>query len=88
MDNEFFYIIMEYCGGGELFEHIMERGKFSERQAARIVRRLLGALKHLHDLKICHRDLKPENLIFDKANNDVRLIDFGLSKIVNNEEDL
>ena len=88
MDNEFFYIVMEYCNGGELFEHIMDRGKFSERQAARVVRRVVGALKHLHDLKICHRDLKPENLIFDKSSNDVRLIDFGLSKIANHEEEL
>ena len=85
LDHEFFYIVMEYCNGGELFEHIMDKGKFSEGEASRLVRKILGALKHMHEKNICHRDLKPENIIFEKNTNDLRLIDFGLSKAVEAE---
>jgi calcium-dependent protein kinase len=77
---------MEFCQGGELFEHLISVGKFSEKDAATIVRQILSAIKHLHDKNIAHRDLKPENIIF--SNNDeseeinIKLIDFGLSKLL------
>ena len=48
LDEQSLYLVMEYCIGGELFDHIMEGGKFSEQGAARIVTQVLGALKYLH----------------------------------------
>ena len=42
----------------------------------------LQALKHLHDLNIAHRDLKPENILFTEMGTGIKLIDFGMSKIV------
>jgi len=46
------------------------------------MRKILGAVKHLHELKICHRDLKPENFLLADSSQDseIKLIDFGLSK--------
>ena len=76
---------MEYCDGGELFEHLISIGRFSEKDAAQIIKQILSAIKHLHDKNIAHRDLKPENIIFDTKENDrinIKLIDFGLSKIL------
>ena len=72
----------EFCGGGELFDHIIDRGRFSERCASKIVKQILSAIKHLHDRNICHRDLKPENILFESKSKEaqVKLIDFGLSK--------
>jgi serine/threonine protein kinase len=47
------------------------------------MKKMLSAIKHLHELQICHRDLKPENFLFQDKSEDaeVKLIDFGLSKI-------
>ena len=74
---------MELAEGGELFEKIVEMHKFSENQAAGLMRKILSAVKHLHEHGICHRDLKPENFLFSDNTSDdieIKLIDFGLSK--------
>ena len=73
---------MEYCTGGELFDRIVENTKFNESYARKLMKQMLGAVKHLHDHGIVHRDLKPENyLMADKGPEaEVKLIDFGLSK--------
>lgn len=55
---------MENCTGGELFERITTKGKFTEEDAKLLVKKLLKAIKHLHDKNICHRDIKPENLLY------------------------
>ncbi len=46
------------------------------------MRKILSAVKHLHEHGICHRDLKPENFLFSDKTVDaeIKLIDFGLSK--------
>lgn len=73
---------MELSEGGELFEKIVEMHKFSEKQAAILMRKILSSVKHLHEHGICHRDLKPENFLFTDNTEDaeIKLIDFGLSK--------
>lgn len=46
------------------------------------MRKIISAVKHLHERGICHRDLKPENFLFSDNREDaeIKLIDFGLSK--------
>lgn len=39
-------------------------------------------LKYIHENKICHRDVKPENILYDKEKQTIKLIDFGISKKV------
>lgn len=82
IDYRYVHIVMELCDGGELFEKIVEMHKFSERQAANLLKKILSAVKHLHEHGICHRDLKPENFLFSDKTDDaeIKLIDFGLSK--------
>ena len=58
-----YHIVMEFCEGGELFDHIVENGRFSERDSVQILKQILAAIKYLHDKNIAHRDLKPENVI-------------------------
>ncbi|XP_027701594.1 calcium/calmodulin-dependent protein kinase type 1B isoform X2 [Vombatus ursinus] len=77
------YLAMELVTGGELFERIMERGSYTEKDASHLVGQVLGAVSYLHSLDIVHRDLKPENLLYATPFEDSKIMisDFGLSKI-------
>ena len=70
---------MEMCPGEDMFKYMQHHGKFSEKDAAEVVRKILEALNHLHSIGIVHRDLKPDNVMIDK-NKELKIIDFGLSK--------
>jgi calcium-dependent protein kinase len=76
---------MEYCAGGDLFSYIEKRGfKLKEEFAAEIIHKLCTAVFFLHQYGIVHRDLKPENILMTNNSEtaDVRLVDFGLGKII------
>eukprot|EP00347_Sterkiella_histriomuscorum_P016684 403352253 len=90
IDYRYVHIVMELSEGGELFEKIVEMHKFNEKQAASLMRKILSAVKHLHEHGICHRDLKPENFLFSDKSEDpeIKLIDFGLSKRFGNIQEL
>merc|ERR1712179_752424 len=77
------YLIMELLSGGELFDRIVERGSFSEAEAAKVVEQIALALQYLHSQGIVHRDLKPENLVYltPALNSPVKITDFGLAKL-------
>ena len=82
---DYIYIVMEYCGGGDLFSYIEKTNyKLPEPRVCEIIHKLSMAIYYIHSYGIVHRDLKPENILMtddtDKA--DIRLVDFGLSKIV------
>mmetsp|Transcript_15673 Transcript_15673/g.38031 ORF Transcript_15673/g.38031 Transcript_15673/m.38031 type:complete len:379 (+) Transcript_15673:2-1138(+) len=78
-----FYIVLEYLTGGELFDRIVDSpgGKFTEKDAARILRQVFGALAYLHCKGIVHRDLKPENFLLADETPDapVKIADFGFA---------
>lgn len=76
------YIVMEKLTGGELFEQIVGKPRFSEDDAAKLIRPLLESVGYLHDLGIVHRDIKPENVLCGKNLEEVKIADFGLSKMV------
>jgi serine/threonine protein kinase len=81
------YLVLELVKGGELFDQIVEKGYFNEREAAHTVQQIALALAYLEERKIVHRDLKPENLIFSKRSPDavLKLTDFGLAKDISRE---
>jgi hypothetical protein len=80
--RKYIYIVMEMLKGGELFERIVGRPRFSEAECRRLLRPLLESVAYLHDLGIVHRDLKPENILCGEELEDLKIADFGLSKMV------
>ncbi|KAG5312296.1 MELK kinase, partial [Acromyrmex insinuator] len=72
-----YFMVMEYCSGGELFDHIVEKNKLSESDSRRFFYQIVSAVAYMHSLGYAHRDLKPENVLLDKDEN-LKLIDFGL----------
>ena len=78
------YLVTEICLGGELFDRIVAQEYFTEPMAARTFRQILMALNYCHTNNIVHRDLKPENFLYqtEDLNSDLKIIDFGLSKIM------
>lgn len=81
VDSHFYYLVEEYCSGGDLYLFLRRQKHFSEKQAASVMYQLLRALNYLHSKCIVHRDLKPENIVFTNNNNEIyiKLIDFGIS---------
>ena len=73
-----YYIVMDYCEGGELFNYIVKKRKLSSNEAAFFYYQLINGLDYIHSLGIVHRDLKPENLLLTK-NHILKIVDFGLS---------
>jgi len=84
---ETLYLVMELASGGELFDRIVERESYSEADAREVMWQLLCAIEYIHSQDIVHRDLKPENLLLEAEETDtkIKLTDFGLSRIFDNE---
>jgi len=89
-ENEnYIYIIMEYCSGGDLLSYFeYHEYELPETKVCEIIHKLSMAIYYLHSYGIVHRDLKPENILMTDLSMqaDIRLLDFGLSKIVGNDE--
>jgi len=77
------YIVLDLVSGGELFDRIVARGSYTERDASEIVKQLLEAMSYVHSVGVVHRDLKPENLLYQSHAEDANIMvtDFGLAKM-------
>ncbi|CAJ1345866.1 unnamed protein product [Effrenium voratum] len=73
------FLVLDFCGGGELFFHMLQRGRFEEADGKFYFCEILLGLEYLHSQQVLYRDLKPENCLLDNEGH-IRLTDFGLSK--------
>jgi serine/threonine protein kinase len=83
-DEKNFLICMECCEGRDLFDKIiMDKRKYTERDARDLVAIFIDALRHMHShpSHFVHRDIKAENIMlrYTDSLTDIRLIDFGLA---------
>ena len=82
---DYLYIIMEYCYGGDLFSYLENRHfRLTEKRASTIIHQMATAVYYMHSFGVVHRDLKPENVLMTSTDedSDIRILDFGLSKIL------
>ncbi|KAJ1424187.1 Serine/threonine-protein kinase, active site [Sesbania bispinosa] len=80
-DRQNVHLVMELCSGGELFDRIIAKGNYSEREAATVMRQIVNVVHVCHFMGVVHRDLKPENFLLatKEENAAVKATDFGLS---------
>ena len=76
-DKDNYYIIMEYCDNGELFEYIVNNERLDQIESSIFFYQLINGVEYIHKQGFAHRDLKPENLLLTK-NKILKIIDFGL----------
>ena len=77
---DFFFLVLEYAPGGELFDFLVKKGALDTLKALNIFQQIVSGLEYCHQHYICHRDLKPENLLLDSENN-IKIADFGMSAL-------
>jgi serine/threonine protein kinase len=92
-DEQHYYLVLDYISGGEMFQHLIRNGAYSEAEAARLVREVASTLAFLHGIGVVHADLKPENIMLSRQSDDdgasnavVKLVDFGSAEIVTGGE--
>lgn len=81
--NTKMYLILELASGGDLFDRIYQKGRFTEKNGKCVIRMLLSAVAYIHSSGIVHRDLKLENILYKSPSDDspVLISDFGLAYI-------
>ncbi len=81
------YISVELLEGGQLYDKIKGKYKFTSHEIKMIMRGLLEGLEQMHAQNIMHRDLKPENILLRKEGDfDVVIADFGLAEKADSKE--
>ena len=83
-DDDHFYLVMDLVCGGEMFDHLINYGAYSEADASRLIHEIASALSFLHGVGVVHADLKPENMLLcskNKSDGTIQLIDFGCSVV-------
>ncbi|EDO41399.1 predicted protein [Nematostella vectensis] len=80
-DENHIFLIMEYCGGGDLSRFIHSKRALPERMARKFLRQLACALQYMRSYDVAHMDLKPQNLLLSSRHNPVlKIADFGFAQ--------
>ncbi|XP_004708092.2 serine/threonine-protein kinase 17A [Echinops telfairi] len=85
-------LVLEYAAGGEIFDQcVADRDDaFKEKDVQRLMRQILEGVRFLHTHDVVHLDLKPQNILLTSESplGDIKIVDFGLSRIMKNNEEL
>mmetsp|Transcript_175145 Transcript_175145/g.561699 ORF Transcript_175145/g.561699 Transcript_175145/m.561699 type:complete len:433 (-) Transcript_175145:76-1374(-) len=78
-DQDYIYMALEYCEGGDFGDKLLERGlDMHEPEVAFWLQQMLSAIAYMHTLQICHRDIKPDNFLVAESSR-LKLADLGLA---------
>mmetsp|Transcript_13551 Transcript_13551/g.19998 ORF Transcript_13551/g.19998 Transcript_13551/m.19998 type:complete len:784 (-) Transcript_13551:263-2614(-) len=83
-DEDYYHVVLDFVSGGEMFDHLIKNGAYSEADSARLLREVASALAFLHGIGVVHSDLKPENIMLSTehaSNSAIKLVDFGSAEI-------
>ena len=84
-DDENFYLVEDFCAGGDLFHYVAKNGAIEETVAALVFSQVAKAIAHMHSFGVAHRDIKPENVLIERWPR-VRVCDFGLVGYTNEDQ--
>uniref|UniRef100_A0A7S2W7P5 cGMP-dependent protein kinase n=1 Tax=Mucochytrium quahogii TaxID=96639 RepID=A0A7S2W7P5_9STRA len=84
VSTEYVFVLLEAVLGGELFAYMQAAGRIKQKDALFYIAQVALVFEYLHSRNVIYRDLKPENLLV-AANGYLKLTDFGLSKVLQNE---
>jgi calcium/calmodulin-dependent protein kinase I len=89
-ESQFYYLVTEKMMGGELFDRIVQKSYYNEKEARDVCKILFDAMKYCHKHQVAHRDLKPENLLLtsESDDSDIKIADFGFAKKVKSPNSL
>jgi hypothetical protein len=90
-DEKYYYMVLDLVSGGEMFEHLIKLGAYSEADASRLVKEVAAALTFLHGIGIVHGDLKPENLMLSTDRTEdgtIQIVDFGCAQVSDESGDV
>lgn len=84
-----YYIAFELAAGGDMFDRILNYGRYTEAQAKGVMKRILGAMQWVHNYGLIHRDIKPENFFYRNIEDplDFGMADFGLALVLDEKGD-
>ncbi|XP_056868316.1 serine/threonine-protein kinase 17A [Takifugu flavidus] len=83
-------LVLEYAAGGEIFNQCVSDEAFSEEDVKRLMRQILEGVSFLHQNNVVHLDLKPQNILLTSSSplGDIKIVDFGLSRMVSSQQEL
>lgn len=89
-EKDYFFLVMELMNGGDVFDRIVKRTHYTEKDARDLAKCLLGAVAFMHSHGVAHRDLKPQNLLLANLDDDadMKVADFGFAKRVHTPKSL
>uniref|UniRef100_A0A8C7PHZ1 non-specific serine/threonine protein kinase n=1 Tax=Oncorhynchus mykiss TaxID=8022 RepID=A0A8C7PHZ1_ONCMY len=89
LDTDSFCTVLEYCEGNDLDFYLKQHKLMSEKEGRSIIMQMVNALKYLNEIRppIIHYDLKPGNILLvnGTACGEIKITDFGLSKIMDDD---
>jgi len=89
-ERKHYYLVTEMMNGGELFDRIVEKEFYNEKEARDVSKILFDAIAYCHSRNVAHRDLKPENLLLAEKNENtqIKIADFGFAKVATSSNSL
>ena len=86
-EDNYLYLVMEPLLGGELFDRIVEKEFYNEKEASDTIRPIIDAIRYCHSIGVIHRDLKPENLLYvtNEEGAQLKITDFGVARFLQSD---